>query len=193
MTAAAIIWRRLDTPGHDACRLDRQDGGWRLDGAAVFRHEAAPAHLVYRVACDAAWRALRGEIRGWLGARPVDIAIDRTAAGDWAVNGAAAAGLERCVDLDLAVTPATNLTTIRRLALSVGDAADVPVAWLDVEATALVALPQRYERRAEAVYWYESPRHGYAALLDVTPEGFVRRYPGLWEEAAEGSGTRLIR
>jgi hypothetical protein len=186
VTAASIIWRCLDTPGHDACRLDRRDGGWRLDGAAVFRHEGAPAWLAYRVACDGAWRALRGEVRGWLGPRPVDIAIGRTAAGHWTINGAAAPGLERCVDLDLAFTPATNLTAIRRLALAVGEAADAPVAWLDVGATALVELPQRYERRAEAAYWYASPSHGYAALLEVTPEGFVRRYPGLWEEAPEG-------
>ncbi|HYM82114.1 MAG TPA: hypothetical protein VEY91_11990 [Candidatus Limnocylindria bacterium] len=26
-----------------------------------------------------------------------------------------------------------------------------------------------------------APRFSYAALLEVTPEGFVRSYPGLWE------------
>jgi uncharacterized protein len=42
-------------------------------------------------------------------------------------------------------------------------------------------LPQRYERRAEATYWYEAPSVRYAALLEATPIGFIRRYPGLWE------------
>ena len=60
-------------------------------------------------------------------------------------------------------------------------AADVPVAWLDVATGTLEVLPQRYERRAEATYWYEAPRFDYAALLEVGPAGFIHRYPGLWE------------
>src|SRR5207244_2474062 len=39
MEVAAILWRRLDTPGHDACRLERSDAGWELDGTAVFRED----------------------------------------------------------------------------------------------------------------------------------------------------------
>jgi uncharacterized protein len=62
-----------------------------------------------------------------------------------------------------------------------GQAADVPVAWLDVAAGTLEVLPQRYERRSEAAYWYEAPRFDYAALLEVSPAGFIQRYPGLWE------------
>ena len=57
----------------------------------------------------------------------------------------------------------------------------MPVAWLNVQAGTLEILPQRYERRADAAYWYEAPRSTYAALLEVTPVGFVRLYPGLWE------------
>ncbi len=176
-----MLWRRLDTPGHDACRLEASAAGWRLDGTAVFRHQGAPAQLTYHLACDAAWRAKIGHVRGRLGERRVELTVERTAGGAWTLNGAAVAGLERYVDLDLGFTPATNLTQIRRVALAQGETAEVPVAWLDVEAGAtLQALPQRYERRTEATYWYESPSTGYAGLLELTPVGFVRRYPGLW-------------
>jgi hypothetical protein len=65
--------------------------------------------------------------------------------------------------------------------LAEGQAADAPAAWLDVPAGTLQILPQRYERRAKATYWYEAPSVNYAALLEVTPTGFIRRYPGLWE------------
>jgi hypothetical protein len=89
--------------------------------------------------------------------------------------------LGACPDLDFGFTPATNLPPLRRLALEVGQAAAAPAAWLDVAAEMLTLLPQRYGRRTEALYWYESPSVAYAVLLEVTPEGFVRRYPGLWE------------
>ena len=181
MTTASILWRRLDAPGHDACRLERTDGGWRLDGAAVFLHEGAPARLSYRVACDAAWHTREGSVQGWVGARAVDAAVRHSADGAWTLNGAVVPGLDGCVDLDLGFTPATNLLQLRRVALQVGQGADVPVAWLDVPALSLDVLHQRYERRAEGAYWYEAPRFGYAELLEVDPVGFARRYPGLWE------------
>jgi hypothetical protein len=89
--------------------------------------------------------------------------------------------LESCVDLDFGFTPATNLLQLQRVALAVGQVADVPVAWLDVSAGTLTVLPQRYERRSATTYWYESPSANYEGLLEVAPTGFIRRYPGLWE------------
>jgi hypothetical protein len=177
----AVLWRRLDAPGHDACRVEPAGDGWRLDGAAVFRHDGSAARLAYRVACDASWRTHEGSVHGWVGARAIDVAVRRTTGGAWTLNGVPVPGLAGCVDLDLGFTPATNLFQLRRIALGVGGDADVPVAWLDVPAGTLSVLPQRYERRDEGRYWYEAPRFGYTALLEVDPAGFVRRYPGLWE------------
>jgi uncharacterized protein len=181
MSAVSILWRRLDTPGHDACRLEGDDAGWRLEGTAVFRHQESSAQLTYSVVCDRSWRTQRGQVRGRLGLEVVDLHVARTSAGIWSLNGAVAEGLGDCVDLDFGFTPATNLSQLRRLDLIEGQAADVPVAWLDVSGGTLDRLQQRYERRETTAYWYEAPRFDYAALLEVTPDGFVRRYPGLWE------------
>lgn len=177
---AAALWRRLDAPGHDACRLVRQADGWRLEGTAVFRLGARPARLDYRITCDASWRTVRGEIHGWLAGDPVRHEVERSG-GIWTLDGRPQPDVERHVDLDLGFTPATNLLQLRRIALAVGEGADVPVAWLDVEGETLAALPQHYERRSETTYWYESPSAGYRALLEVDAAGFIRRYPGLWE------------
>jgi hypothetical protein len=181
MLGASVLWRRLDTPGHDACRLVQGDAGWRIEGTAVFRHESVPAQLAYLVACDRAWSTASGHVRGWLGSHPVEFTIARTPAGVWTLNGAGVPGLERYVDLDLGFTPATNLLQLRRLALGDGQAAEAPVAWLDVAAGTLTVLPQRYERRGAATYWYEAPSVPYTGLLEVSSIGFIRQYPGLWE------------
>ncbi len=181
MGADAILWRRLDMPGHDACRLVEGDGGWRLTGAAVFRHDGAPACLAYRVDCDGQWRTRDGVVQGWVGARPVELRVTRMPEGVWTLNGEIVANLDGCVDLDLGFTPATNLFPLRRMALLVGQAADVPVAWLDVPVGTLDTLHQRYERRTTETYWYEAPRFDYFATLQVNAGGFVERYPNLWE------------
>ena len=181
MAAASALWRRLDTPGHDACRLERSAAGWQIDGTAIFRADDVPARLDYQVGCDSEFVSQRGRVTGWLGARAIDVSIVRTAGGVWSLDGEVVPGLESSVDLDLGFTPATNALQIRRLALAVGQAGHAPAAWLDVSAGSLELLAQRYERRTDATYWYEAPRFGYAALLEVTPAGFVRQYPGLWE------------
>lgn len=56
-----ILWRRLDRPGHDACRLIHQASGWRLEGSAAFLHEnGAVASVAYEVECDREWRTRTG-------------------------------------------------------------------------------------------------------------------------------------
>ncbi len=181
VTVASILWRRLDAPGHDACRLARTVDGWRLEGRAVFLHEGGPACLAYSVACDHAWRAQRGEVRGWVGSDGVELRLARAEVGGWTLDEAMVPSVGDCADLDFGFTPATNCFQLRRLALSVGQAAEAPAAWLDVPAGSLTLLPQRYERRSETSYWYESPSSGYSAHLEVAPSGFVLQYPGLWE------------
>jgi hypothetical protein len=93
-----------------------------------------------------------GGCRAWLGARPLDFRITRAPDGIWTLNGQVVPNLDGCVDLDLGFTPATNLFQLRRVALQVGQTADVPVAWLDVPVGTLDTLHQRYERRTVEVY-----------------------------------------
>jgi hypothetical protein len=181
----SILWRRLDVSGHDACRLLRtQEGGWRLEGAATYLHEGAPAALRYELECDPQWRSRRGLVAGWIGPRSIDVRIERDPRGGWTLDGRPVDGLDRCLDLDFGFTPATNLTQLRRLDLEIGQGTDVTVAWLDFDAGRLDTLAQRYERLSAEEYRYEAPRFGYSARLEVRPPGFVRRYPGLWEAVA---------
>lgn len=180
MIVDRIVWRRLDVLGQDVCRLLRCDAGWRLKGLAVFRHETGAAVVEYAVDGDSDWRTRDATIRAMVGSQRFNLRIERTAAGAWKLSDLPVPGLEDCLDLDLGFTPATNLFQIRRAALEIGDAADVPVAWIDVPAGNLERIEQRYERRAASSYWYESPRFGYSALLSVDASGFVTDYPHLW-------------
>jgi hypothetical protein len=153
-----------------------------LEGAAVFEHGRAPAAVAYQVEVDARWETKRGSIRGFLGDKTISHDIRRDSSG-WRLNGFAIQGLEHLVDLDYGFTPATNLLQLSRIALKPGQRAEVPVAWFDLDSASLVELPQSYELRSEASYWYEAPTVPYRALLEISPSGFVQSYPGLWRMA----------
>lgn len=184
MPFISALWRRLDVPGHDSCRLALLPAAWKLEGTAVFGHAEGAACLHYVVLSDPEWRTLEGRVRGWVGTRAVDTRVRRTPDGRWLHDGVAIDGLDGCEQLDFGFTPATNALQLRRARLAVGEAADVPAAWLDVPGGPLSRLEQRYARTASHAYDYAAPSAGYAATLAIGDDGFVRDYPGLW--AREG-------
>lgn len=159
----SILWRRLDTPGHEFAHL--VDG--RLDGAALFLHEGAPVSLSYEVTWDDEWRSLAAWVQGWVGAQRIEVE---------------ARPLPGCVDLDLNFSPSTNMLPIRRLSLAIGQSADVRATWLRFPSFKVEPLEQRYTRLSESTYRYESAGGTFVREIEVNEHGLVTRYPGFFEE-----------
>lgn len=186
----SIVWRRLDRPGHDAATLTRTSDGWRIDGAAVWVEEGLPCRLVYRVACDAAWRTVGATVTGAIGRGAIDATITVDAAQRWRLNGEPHPAVDNCIDVDLSFTPATNLLPIRRLALAPGQQADAPAAWLRLTPAApnqptLDPLHQTYRRVDETTWRYHADDLSFSAELKVNVVGFVTAYPPLWQAVSE--------
>lgn len=188
MSGASMFWRRLDADGHDCCRLRQEAEGWTVEGVALFLQGNDPVCLRYAFSCDAQWHAKGAGVSGWIGQTPVELTIDRSAAGAWRLNGAEQPVPPEVVDIDLGFTPATNILPVRRLALPIGSAARAPAAYLAFPDLKLDLLEQNYRRLDAARYAYATPRFGYEAVLDVFDTGFVSSYPGLWTaDAAAGT------
>jgi uncharacterized protein len=176
----AIIWRRLDLPGHDSARLTSRGNAWHLEGTAVLAYETRPCRLDYQVVCDGAWRTQDATVTGWSGDDPVDIRLTTDPQGRWHLNGTEQPQVQGCTDVDLAFTPATNLLPIRRLALGIGTAAPVRAAWLQFPELTLAVLEQVYTRTADRTYHYASNGGAFTATLRVDAAGFVTDYENLW-------------
>jgi hypothetical protein len=185
----AVLWRRLEGPGHDACRVVRGGIGWTVEGTAVFLEAGAPARLSYRVVCDDAWRTVTGRVSGWVGRARVGVRVARGDGDRWRVNGAAAAALDGLIDVDLGFTPATNTLAIRRMGMGLGERAETVSAWLDPAGWTVRPLRQHYERLSEGVFAYRSPDHGFRARLETDSFGLVTEYPPLWTRAGGSPGV----
>lgn len=177
---ASVLWQRLDAEGHDVCRLIDVDAGWRLEGVAAFVHEAAPCGIAYTVECDRSWHTRAARLSGTYGPDRVAIQIDRTANGDWQLNGVEQVNAAGLVDLDLGFTAATNTIAIRRLNLAVGETSPAPAAYLAFPTARLDRLEQTYARLDESRYRYTAPAYAYDELLTVAATGLVTSYPRLW-------------
>lgn len=179
-TPFAVLWRRLDAPGHDACQFEQSKSGWSLRGSTVFLDEHKVCQLRYEVLADAAFQTREAAVVGWLGEVPVDLRICAVGNGTWTVNGTEQSPIAGCIDLDLGFTPATNFLPARRLGLSIGEEAQAPAAYLAFPQLKFEVLPQRYKRLSDTEYDYEAPSVGYRGTLKLSPEGVIVFYPDLF-------------
>ena len=186
MADQAILWRRLDAPGHESARLFSKDSAWHLVGTAVFAHAGQPCRLDYVVVCDSGWRTVSGRVTGWVGDATVEVDLSIDSARRWRLNGVECPAVERSIDLDLNFSPATNLLPIRRLGLAGGQEAAVHAAWLRFPSFTLEPLAQRYRRLDATTYRYESAGGEFVTELRVNAAGFVTRYPAYWDAEAGG-------
>jgi hypothetical protein len=175
-----VVWRRLDLPGHEACRLTARESGWRIAGAAVFAHEGQACRLEYAIACDAQWRTLAAAVSGWAGERDIEIEVVRDEAGLWRLNGDLIPEVEGCVDVDLNFSPSTNTLPIRRLDLEVGQSVQLRAAWLRFPSFRLEPLEQTYTRIGTNLYRYESAGGRFVASVEVDDVGLVTEYGEIW-------------
>ena len=174
-----ILWRNLQTPGHEAARLIKAGSDWRLEGASLFLHDSKPVRLEYAVVCDERFHTRSTQVKGWIGDRPIASAI-RAESGKWTLNDQRVDAVDGCVDVDLNFSPSTNLLPIRRLNLKVGEKAAVKAAWLRFPSFQFETLHQTYERVAERTYRYESGNGAFTAMLEVDWDGFVTSYGDLF-------------
>ncbi|KMK65934.1 putative glycolipid-binding domain-containing protein [Puniceibacterium sp. IMCC21224] len=175
---ASLHWRALDREGEDTCRLVRLDAGWMLIGHARFRDGPNFAALDYVIRCGLDWLTSSADITGTFADASVSLRILRSGL-HWTLNGAPQPDVQGATDIDLGFTPATNLMPLRRLP-EIGRIA-TRAAWLRGTDAALSPLDQTYTRARGGLVEYSAEQTNYATQLVVNPQGFVTRYPGLWE------------
>jgi uncharacterized protein len=176
----AVLWRRLDREGHEACRLHTDPEGAWLAGTALFLHAGQPCRLDYECHCDPSGRTLHGRVSGWLGADPVHHDFDLDPSGIWRLDGQPEVATSGCLDLDFQFTPATNTLALRRLNLQPGERAVLRAAYLRFPDFRLEGRAQAYACLGAGRYRYERLDAPVSeAMLEVGAGGLVQVYPGL--------------
>lgn len=186
-----IHWRRLDVFGREHSRIQQVPSGWRLEGKVEVSESGVSARLDYVVECDPTWLTRSALVYGEADGRPVRFALSADGAGNWTADDQVLSAVSGALDIDLGFTPATNTLPIRRLALQVGESANVRCAWLRFPELRLEALDQTYTREAERVYRYAANVDGepFTARLDTDAYGRVIHYEGLWAADMEASAS----
>lgn len=175
---AAIVWRRIDLPGHESARFMAASGRARLAGYAVFMDKGQSVALAYSVDLNRLGQTEHVHVKGWYGDRLLAIEIDVDERRNWRLDGFVRPELQGVDDIDLGFSPATNSLPLRRLRPALGSRHTLIAAWLRPPNFTLEPLPQSYERTGTDLYRYRSPN--FTTSLQIDDRLFVVDYPNLW-------------
>jgi hypothetical protein len=181
-----VLWRRLDEPAFDHCRLVEFAEGYALEGTVLTVLDGQPARIHYGVFCGHDWLTRHAHAAVVQGTVARQIQFRRDEENRWWRDDVHVPALDGVLDIDLSITPATNTLPLRRLTLGVGASEDTDAAWVRFPELSLERLPQRYTRESDRHYRYESGGGAFKARLEVDSEGVVVRYGDLWERIAAG-------
>lgn len=182
---ATILWQDLETGALDRCRLEPGPHGLRLSGVVLTAAHGTPLDVRYLVETGPGGLTRRVELE--LDGGAVRRVLLADGAGRWRWEGGPElAGVAGALDVDLAVTPATNTLPIRRLGLEVGQAAELLMAWVQFPGLEVVGSAQRYQRLAPDRWRFSTG--DFTAELLVDPDGLVLDYGGLFRSLAYRPG-----
>lgn len=178
-----FAWRRQDVAEGLALgwMVPRPDG-IEARGQEIVAHSGGSWWVDFRVDLDSAWRTRTVVVRVTQPIGQREVRLEADGEGRWRIDGVPARELDGCLDVDVAAAPLTNTFPIRRLALGVGESADVAAAWVGVPDLGVERLDQRYTRLDPdgdlERYEYHSVPSGRSWILLVDGEGVVVDYQG---------------
>src|SRR5579864_761026 len=180
-----VMWVPSTGAGLEHLHLLQQVEGNVIDSVVIGVEHEIPFRLWYEIHTGKDWKVRQCTLR-LLGSGNQEVTLHADGEGQWTdAAGVALSALDRCIDVDISVTPFTNTLPIRRLSLQPGQSSDLLVAYITVPELEVKMMQQRYsclEHRADGgLYRYESLSSGFTRDLLVDAQGLVMDYPGIWK------------
>ncbi len=179
-----LVWSRLDVPGMEHLHLTENQYGTTANGLILVVEEDVPYRIKYTVHCDVSWHVREVHVALLDSSTPA-IHLHADGKGHWRTDANEhLPSLNGCIDVDISATPFTNTVALQRLQLSVGEIAEITVAYINVPTMQLTAVKQRYtcldSSEDGGRYQYADYPSGYQAELAVDRDKLVIAYPELF-------------
>jgi hypothetical protein len=174
----------LDDRSFEECVVTAAPDRIGIFGHVVAAQDGAPLIVEYDIGCDRYWSARSVTVEQRLGDAQRRLKLERDGNG-WLIDGVRDAQLDGCAEPDLGLTPSTNALAIRRLALAIGQAAEIQCAWVKFPALSVEPSRQRYGRLGERDYRYTNVASGFTALVAVDELALPVTYESIWTRIAD--------
>ena len=176
------VWRGLWWTSLEHFVLENKPAGHVLEGFIVGIMEKKPFNLHYRITCDPKWQTRHAEITATNGQqrKQLNLAVDQKYR--WLQDSREISRVRGAREIDINVTPSTNMLPIKRLHLGPGKSAEITTAWVQFPKMTITLGQQTYTNLGHRTYRYESKRFKTEIKLDQ--HGIVENYPPYWKMEA---------
>lgn len=177
-----ILWTSPSLHSAEYFTLTSLADGFRLDGTINLLLEGQPTQVVYHINCDLNWITRQAELqqRRPDGEARLSLTVDKAL--NWYKDGTPLPWAVGLTDIDLSITPSTNMLPLRKHNLQIGESCEVNCVWVQLPGLTLATLPQHYTRIDSRHYDYAAPSLNFKAVLSVDEEGVIIRYGDLWNQ-----------
>ncbi len=179
-----VCWTPVGGAGFEHLQLRAEEGGYVARSIVLGIDDETPFRLQYKIKTDQDWRTRKLWVRAATPIGESALALRSDGHGNWRTeDGTDMPELRDCIDVDITATPFTNTLPINRLRLAPGQSADISVVYVTTPGLDISVSAQRYSRRGESEFFFESPAHDFTALLPIDGDGLVLDYPQLFRRA----------
>ncbi len=188
LPSTAAWQHRQGREGFEVAFFQVLDDGCRVIGSTAAAEAGSTWVVEYEIELDGRWRTRRAWITGRSVLGVSRVVLEADGLGHWLVDGTPVAHLDGCLDIDLESSALTNAFPVHRLALDVGQRAEVPAAYVRAMGLDVQRLEQSYARVADGNrgqrYDYAAPDFEFACRLVYDQHGLLLEYPGIAVRAA---------
>ena len=177
-----ILWTSPSLHSAEYFTLMPHATGFLLNGTINLLLEDQPTQVVYQIDCDLNWITRRVEVqqRQADGEKSLILTVDDRL--NWYNDSVLIPWANGLTDIDLSITPSTNMLPLRKHNLQIGESREVNCVWVQPPELTLSTLPQHYARIDAHHYDYAAPSLDYQAVLSVDEEGVIVKYGDLWSQ-----------
>jgi hypothetical protein len=173
-----LRWRPLDQGGLEHFEARQWPDHIRWRSAIVGGEVDYPHGYFYEVDLRLDWTFRSIMIQRTDG---VMLSLSRDELGRWQDGHGDRPDLQGCIDIDLSGSPSTNTLPIRRARFDDDVPQHFTMAFIDIEQMEARPDEQIYTRLGPDRFRYQSGDGGFEATIEVDADGFVVRYPPIFE------------
>jgi uncharacterized protein len=167
-----LRWMPVAGIGLEHLELTEQPGGITARSTVIGSFNDRDFGASYEMHLDSGWvfRSLRLDRSDGK-----SLTLESDGSGGWSRPG-----FERCVDIDIGVTPFTNTLPIHRTRFAPNVPQHFHMAWIPLDTLEPFVDEQIYTMRDKTHFHYAAADGSFEADLTVDADGLVLDYPGLY-------------
>lgn len=173
-----VIWDHLESAGAEYVKFQRFTSHMEVNGTVLLVDKDQPHHVTYDLKLGMDWKTKKVKIYQVGNADPFVVQAEKE--DKWYVNGIYDENLDGATNIDMTISPLSNMLPINRVSWNTGERRTFKMVYIDVLKQEVKPLLQVYtylgDTNEHRIFQYRC--RDFETAIVVDHDGWVVEYPG---------------